>query len=223
TYKKDIDFPQVENINDVAYVSDFRNIVTPSQLFYMEQFVQHTYALNYARFNLYSGTVLFANASLTRSNNFHTRNTRNFVDYNETEDVLSPAYTTFNSNISFEQRINTLRSKFKLSGGYVNTENYNYISGLENRFRTNIYTLRGTLNSTFENPLFNFDAGVFASRQATVNSLSNAANRIERWAPLLNMHGRIGEICRYFINNSYEQFNAGDTKRNYYDLDGKLL
>lgn len=222
-YRKDIDFPQVDNINDVTYVNDFRNIVIPSQLFYLEQFVQHTYTLNYSRFNLYSGTVLFANASLTRSNNFYTRDTRNLADYNETQNLVSPAYTTINSNITFEQRINALHSKFKLNGGYVHTENYNYISSLENRFRTNIYTFRSTLNSTFDSPTFNFDVGFFASHQTTTNSLSNIVNGIERWAPLLNIHGRIRGVWRYFINNSYEQFYTSDTRRNYYDLGGKIM
>lgn len=223
SYNRTLDFPNIEQINEFDYAIDFRNLVLPSQLRYNEVFNQNIFSVNYFRFDLYSGTVLMANSALTTADQSITTNTNSKLYYNEIENTISPKYNTLNSSISFEQRISSLNSKFKLSANHLYAENYNYINEVQNRSNTNIFTVRSTINSNFKSPVFNYEAGLFYSHQKSVYSLFNSTNEIKRLSPLLNINGRINQKLRYYIYNTYEIFKASGSSRNFYDLGFKFV
>jgi len=223
SYNRTLDFPKIEQINPFNYAIDFRNFVLPSQLHYSEVFNQDIFSINYFRFDLYSGTVLMLNSALTKADQSITTNTNSQLYHNEIQNTISPKYNTLNSSVSFEQRISGLNSKFKLSANHLYAENDNYINDLQNRSKTNIFTVRSTINSNFKNPVFNYEAGLFYSYQKSLYSLFNNINEIKRFSPLLNVNGRIDQKFRYYINNTYEIFKASGSSRNFYDLGIKLV
>ncbi|MFW0717200.1 carboxypeptidase regulatory-like domain-containing protein [Pedobacter sp. N23S346] len=222
SYNRTLDFPKIEQVNEFSYASDFRNLVLPSQLRYSEIFNQNIFSANYFKFDLYSGTVLMANSSITRADQSITTNTNSNLDYNEIQNTISPKYNSWNSSISFEQRISSLDSKFKLNANHLYAENYNFINDLQNSTETNIFTIRSTINSNFKSPVFNYEAGLFYSYQKSVYSLFNSRNEIRRLSPLLNINGRINQKLRYYINNTYEIFKASGSSRDFYNLGIKL-
>ncbi len=223
SYNRTLDFPKIENLNDFYYVTDFRNLILPTQLNYSEVFAQNIFSINYFKFDLYNGTVFMANSSLTKANQSITTNTANKVYFNEIQNKISPQYTIWNSSISFEQRLSAIDSKFRLNGNHTYSENYNYINDLQNKNHTNIYTMRGTIISKFKNEVFNYEAGLFYSFQKSAYTLFGNSNEIRRWTPLLNFNGRVENDFRYFINNSYEMFKTSGSKRSFYDLGVKLI
>ncbi|MFD2286456.1 TonB-dependent receptor [Pedobacter petrophilus] len=223
SYNRTLDFPKIEQLNEFSYASDFRNLVLPSQLSYSEVFNQDIFSVNYFKFDLYSGTVLMANSSITEADQSFTTNTNNRLYFNEIQNMISPKYFTWNSSIGFEQRISSLNSKFKLNANHIYSDNYNHINNLQNRSKTNIYTIKGSLNSNFKSPLFNYEAGLFYSLQKSIYTLFNSDNEIKRLTPLLNFNGRIDNKFRYYINNAYEIFKANGSKRYFYDLGVKLI
>lgn len=223
SYNRTLDFPKIENLNDFSYASDFRNLVLPTQLLYSEVFNQDIFSLNYFRFDLYSGTVLMANSAITKANQSITTNTNSKVYFNEIQNRISPKYFTWNSSISFEQRISSLDSKLKFNANHIYAENFNFINDLQNRNATNIYTIRGTMNSTFKSPVFNYEAGIFYSYQKSLYSLFNSQNEIKRLTPLLNINGRFDDKLSYYINNAYEIFKASGSSRDFYDLGIKII
>ena len=222
-YNRTLDFPKIEQINDFSYAVDFRNLVLPSQLRYNEVFNQNIFSVNYFRFDLYSGTVVMANSALTKADQSTTTNTNSKLRYNAVQNSISPSYTTWNSSVSFEQRISSLNNKFKLSANHIYVENYNFINNLQNKIETNILTFRSTVNSNFKSPVFNYEAGLFYSYQKSAYSLFNNINEIKRISPLVNINGRIDQKLKYYINNAYEMFEAGASNRNFYDLGIKLV
>lgn len=223
SYNRTLDFPKIENLNDFFYANDFRNLVMPSHIAFSEVFTQNIFSLNYFRFDLYHGTVFMANTSLTKADKSVTTNTLNYSDFNEIENTISPSYVSWNSNVSFEQRISALKSKFKVNAGHILLKNYNFINHLENESRTNIYTVRASIISNFKNEIFNYEAGIYFSEQNAEYSLFDNQNNIKRLSPLLNINGRIKENFRYYINNSYETFKTTSSDRSFYDLGFKLL
>lgn len=223
SYYKAIDFPEIINLNNFTMVNDFRNRILPSDASYSMPYIQHIFSLNYFRFNLYKGTVIMFNSSLIRAENAITTGIFSHAQFNDIQYTLAPKYNSWNNNIGFEQRLSTIKSRFKINAGYILSQGYNYINSIESHNTLSIYTFKASLISKFDSSFFNYDAGIFYSHQSSKYSIGDRQNSISRLIPMLNFNGKVLEHFRYFVYNSYETYQAGSDQRRFYNLGFKLI
>lgn len=224
SYAKTVDFPEIDDLYKGTYLNNFRNLILPSTLKYAEVFKQRIYSLNYFNFDLYHGSLIMLNSSLTQANQAITTNSIYKSDYNEISKQLSPKYYNWNTSLSFEQRINQLKSKLKLSGSYTYLERYNFINSTANKIRSHFYRLTTSLKSNFDNTIFNYEGGLTYLYRAQNYKLGNNRNTISQVNPFINFNGYIKALhIRYYIDQVYETYNTTNTNRNFYNLGFKLF
>lgn len=221
-YSKTLDFPSIEHLNTFNILSDFRNQVMPSQIFYSEIFSQNVYSLNYLNFNLYYGTVFLVNYSFTEANKAVTTNTARTNELNEMSFALAPSYESWNLNLSLEQRVTFLKSRFKIHANAIGIQSFNYLNGVENKTNTEVRTLKSSLLSNFNNPILNGEIGVFISDQQVNYRLIEQKNRILRTSILFNVSGILWDDFKYFINTAHENYRSAATYRSFLNLGMKI-
>ena len=199
-------------------MQDFRNLLLPSDVQYAQLFTQHVFAVNYFKFDLYHGSVILLNSSLTKADKALTMNTHQQDSYTELSAMLSSAYLRWNSNLSWEQRLPVIQHKFSISGNFIQVQNYNFIDDIPNKTKSLLYSLRGSLFSNFSNEYINYELGVVFSKEINSYSLYGNKQRINRISPLLNLHGKILPQLRYLLSNTYESFTTTSSNRKYNNL-----
>ena len=223
-YNKTFDFAQIENLNEASYARDFRTIISPSNIVYDEIFTQNIYSLNYLNINLYDGRVMIANVSRTYGNQTWSTNTINEINFNNVNYLLSPLYTSWNANISLEQRVKRFKNKIKINLSYFNTEVISFINAIPNQNSSNIYSIRPSFLSNFTQSYIHYDSGVKYSYQTFDFSLFENRNNIQTISPFINVNGRWeSQHIRYFVDNIFEIFQSNEMTRRFYNLGAKII
>ncbi|PVH24158.1 carboxypeptidase-like regulatory domain-containing protein [Sphingobacterium corticibacter] len=223
-YNRTFDFAQIENLNEVSYIRDFRTLISPSSIYYDEIFTQNTYSLNYLNINLYDGRVMIVNISRTYGNQVRSTNTINEITFNDVSYIVSPMNKSWSANLSFEQRVKLLKNKVKINLSYFNTETIGFINGVPNQNANNIYSIRPSFQSNFDQSYINYESGVKYSYQTFDFSLFDNRNTIQTISPFLNINGRWeSQNIRYFIDNIFESYKSNAVTRNFYNLGAKIM
>lgn len=226
-YSRSFDFPSIENTNDSYYVSDFRNLHTPSLIGFDQVFIKNRFSLNYLNVNLFSGTTLIGLASLTLADKSVATNSNSFSSYNEIENVLSTkSYRNFNANLTFQQRLNGFinHHKFSLTGSYNHLNSFNFIDGKSNSNTMDFYAVNPSIESNFDDAFLNYEIGLNLSFQAYEYDLFASKNKITTTRPFMNLDGKMDALnLRYFIKNRYEIYHTAGIQRKFYNLGFKFL
>lgn len=223
SYNRIVNFPKVEDLHKGTYVNDFRNLILPSTIKYSELFKQNIFAFNYFNFDLYHGSLIMLNSSFIQANQATATHKLTSSNYNNIYKQLSPKYYNWNTSLSFEQRVNQLKSKLKLSGSYSYLERYNFINTLKNEVTSNFYRFTTSLRSNFDNTIFNYEGGLTYSYREQNYALGNNSNKIHQVSPFINFNGYIKKLnIRYYIDNVYEIYKATSVNRKFYNLGLKI-
>lgn len=222
SYNRSIRFYASDIQNNFRYADDYRNYYTPSTLLFEKPYEQNILSLNYFKFDLYNGFLFLANSSYSRNKNESTSNSTNAGNYNFITYRNDAEGYSWNSLVSVEQRIKPLKSKVKTTISYLLSESYNFIGDRQNEYRTDNFSVRFSLISSFKNSWFNYELGTQYSNNETHYNLFNSTLYTRRWSPFLNFNGELSESLTYSLNNSLEYFATTDSDRHFFKTDFKL-
>lgn len=222
SYNRNISFYASDLQNNFLYADDYRNYYNPSTIIFEKPFEQNILSLNYFKFDLYNGFLFLANSSYSRNKNENTSNSINAGNYNYIAYRNDASGYSWNNLMSVEQRIKPLKSKAKATFSYWLTESYNFIGDQQNDYRTNNFSVRFSLISSFKDSWFNYEVGSQYSNYETHYQLFDSKIYTRKWTPFLNFNGQINESLIYRLDNSLEHFSTTDSERQFFKTDFKL-
>ena len=221
-YSKNIGFASASRLNNNIFIENYRSIYAGSTAVFDRDLFEENLGLRYLYFSLYSGTVILLSSSFSETSNFISTNSLNTASFNITSYQNTPRQQQWLNNISFETRINPLKSKLKLNGQYNQIKSFNFLNNVENEVNNRIISSKIALVSYFKNALINYDFGFMYSSYRTVFETINTTNENNIYTPYINLEGNISKKITYNFGNNYEIFRTQNNERTIWNMSFKL-
>jgi len=218
SYKRTLKLPQVENIINDSYISNFNTLINNQNIVANTVAKYDNFGVRYFIYDLFSGTLLSFGSDFILGKNVITTNTIDFSDYSVNYHRLGNNDKNINAYLLFDKKFSKIPFKIRLKNTFSLSERNSFINDVSNKFDVNTLSNNFKISSNFRKSLFNFELG-YKRKQNIIESMSiNLNNKLILNVPYLNLFINYQRFD-FTINNSIEFYNSNVLEQEFYRID----
>ncbi len=204
SYRKTLEFPQVENTIENNYILDFNTLAGNQDVNSKQISKYDNLILNYHIYDLFSGTLLSLGINHIVGANVIAKNTIYFNDYSVNQFKIAKSNKTTSAYLLLDKKIWKIPFKLRFKNTFFHSTKYNFINNIVNKYILNTISNGLEISSNFDS-VFNFNFGY--SRKQTSISNENVKNTLILNKPYVNLIFS-NEKLKFIFNNSIDLYSV---------------
>jgi hypothetical protein len=219
-YSRNNSLTTAENILQNPFVTDYRNIVSNSDVTATTITPNHQISADYTYLNLKKNITVIANASLFKASNTLSSNTITTATTNEIQYKIAPFENRFNSMVYTEKTFSTIPFTVKASASFAASSKDLFYDSKSQNLKTETTSSYLSFISRFKKTSLQFETGIQTARETYQDGFTT--NAISILNPFIQTSFKINKNSSFVTNLAYKSIKTATTQNNITQLSPSL-
>lgn len=211
-YSRNNSLTTAENILQNPFVTDYRNIVSNSDVTATTITPNHQISADYTYLNLKKNITVIANASLFKASNTLSSNTITTATTNEIQYKIAPFENRFNSMVYTEKTFSTIPFTVKASASFAASRKDLFYDSKSQNLKTETTSSYLSFISRFKKTSLQFETGIQTARETYQDGFTT--NAISILNPFIQTSFKLNKNSSFVTNLAYKSIKTATTQNN---------